>query len=132
MSIAAAIPASKRLGRARNARLGLLLATAVAVVALFRASERRFRPTDATRAAMVETRTALKLYRDRHGGYPSTAEGMGALVKEGFLPSAPVDAWSRLLQYASDGREFELFSYGADGAPGGSGEDADLFSRDLQ
>lgn len=122
---------SKRRSRASNLRLLLVLATLGAVLFLFRSSERRYRPSDATRATLLTVRTGLKLFRERHGAYPTTAEGLCALAGEGLLNRPPIDAWGRALVYRSDGVEFELLSLGADGAPGGMGEDADLAARDL-
>lgn len=121
----------KRRARASNLRLLLILATLGAVLLLFRSAERRYRPSDATRATIISARTGLKLYREKHGAYPTTEQGLRALAKEGLLDRSPIDAWGRALVYRSDGVEFELLSLGADGAPGGVGQDADLAARDL-
>ena len=48
------------------------------------------------------------------------------------ISALPKDPWGNDYQYRcpgeGDGREFEVFSYGADGAPGGEGDDADIFN----
>lgn len=126
-----AIAEPKRPSRASNVRLLLILATVGAMFILLSSAERRYRPSDATRTTLLSARTGLKLYREEHGAYPTTAQGLRALAEAGLLDRAPTDAWGRALVYRSDGVEFELFSLGADGAPGGVGENADLAARDL-
>lgn len=82
---------------------------------------------------------ALDQYRLDTGKYPTTAEGLNALqnstgvqgwdgpyLKKGL----PNDPWSKPYQYQSPGShgDYDLFSYGADGAPGGTGENKDVNS----
>ena len=83
--------------------------------------------------------TALDLYRLDVGRYPSAEEGLAALVD---APAAagrwrgpylsgrtiPVDPWGNPYQYAAPGAhgDFDLLSFGADGRPGGDGDDADI------
>jgi len=73
------------------------------------------------------------------GRYPTTQEGLNALMTnpgiekwEGpYLKKAvPADPWGRPFQYQCPGShgEYDLFSYGRDGAPGGEGEDRDVKS----
>jgi general secretion pathway protein G len=83
---------------------------------------------------------ALEGYRLDAGVYPTTGQGLDALVRvptlppvparwrpDGYLPSVPRDPWNRTYQYACvDGRHFTLRSLGADGEPGGEGEAADV------
>jgi general secretion pathway protein G len=81
---------------------------------------------------------ALDQYRLDTGHYPSTEQGLDALVKQPpnepkwsgpYLRKAvPPDPWGRPYQYRAPGEkgDFDLLSLGRDGAPGGSGEDADL------
>jgi len=75
------------------------------------------------------------------GRYPTTQEGLNALMIntgiekwEGpYLKKAlPNDPWDKPFRYESPGShgEYDLFSYGRDGAPGGEGEDKDLSSWD--
>jgi len=87
--------------------------------------------------------TALDLYRLDNFKYPSTEQGLQALVKQpadptitnypahGYLKSIPIDPWRSPYIYASpgaDGREYDITSYGKDGKPGGEGYDADINS----
>lgn len=85
--------------------------------------------------------SALKLYRLDNRSYPSTEQGLRALVErpsgspaatnwnvEGYLDTLPVDPWANDYLYRSPGETglFDLYSLGADGLPGGEGIDADL------
>ncbi|MDY0307849.1 MAG: type II secretion system major pseudopilin GspG, partial [Desulfovibrionaceae bacterium] len=91
--------------------------------------------TARTQISMLET--GLDAYRLDLGRYPSTEEGLRALVDKNESPSwegpylrkqVPLDPWGREYQYRSPGEHgpFDLFSLGADGALGGEGEDADV------
>jgi len=82
---------------------------------------------------------ALDSYRLDTGHYPSTSEGLNALVTDPgvqgwdgpYLKKAlPNDPWKKPYQYQSPGThgDYDLFSYGADGAPGGEGENRDVAS----
>ncbi len=82
---------------------------------------------------------ALDQFRLDIGRYPTTQEGLNALVVnpgidkwEGpYLKKAlPLDPWDRPYIYQSPGMhgEYDLFSYGRDGSPGGDGEDRDVTS----
>jgi general secretion pathway protein G len=90
--------------------------------------------------------TALDLYRLDNFKYPTTEQGLAALVHqpadatitnyraEGYLPSLPHDPWNNLYVYQSpgpDGRDYEITTYGRDGKPGGEGYDADISSSQL-
>jgi general secretion pathway protein G len=93
--------------------------------------------------------SALKLYKIDTGVYPSTEQGLMALIRKpetapvplrwregGYLDSStvPVDPWNNPYYYTSpsqDGKDFEIVSYGRDGVPGGTGKDADISSSDL-
>jgi general secretion pathway protein G len=87
--------------------------------------------------------TALNLYRLDNFRYPSTTEGLEALVVNPGeasapnwrqqLPRIPVDPWEKPYQYAYPGRhgDFDVFSYGADGQEGGEGTNADIGNWDL-
>ncbi len=107
-----------------------VLAAIVAPRFIERADEAK---VTATKAQMSNIAQALKLYRLHHGHYPSTSEGLQALVQPGpdgkhYLDSVPKDGWGRDFVYLSPGvhGDFDLLSYGADGKPGGSGFDADI------
>lgn len=82
---------------------------------------------------------ALNLYRLDNYKYPTTDQGLNALVnapdsdmrnykKGGYIDRARTDPWQNPYQYIYPGQngEFDLFSYGADGRPGGEGMDADI------
>ena len=84
---------------------------------------------------------AFKLYRLDIGRYPTTEQGIRALVEKptsepvpqnwkagGYLDSIPKDPWGNPYQYANPGThgEIDVFSYGSDGKPGGTGNDADI------
>lgn len=86
---------------------------------------------------------ALKLYKLDNGSYPTTEQGLKALTQKptvapvpnnwktgGYLDKLPQDPWGRDFQYLSPGvkGEVDVFSFGADGAPGGEGADADIGS----
>ncbi len=111
------------------------------------------RPEEAkrTKAAMQiqGIETALKLYRLDNGMYPSTEQGLQALVEApasgklapkwrdgGYLDKGkvPKDPWSNDFAYLSPGTygDFDLFSYGPDGEPGGESENADINNWELE
>lgn len=84
---------------------------------------------------------ALKLYRLDNQRYPSSEQGLSALVTRPTLPPEPPrwkpyldklprDPWGRPYQYLNPGThgEIDVFSFGADGQPGGEGNDADVGS----
>ena len=83
---------------------------------------------------------ALDQYRLDTGHYPTTQQGMAALMEKPanetkwdgpYLKKAvPVDPWGTPYVYKQPGDhgEYDLISYGKDGVPGGTGEDADLGS----
>lgn len=79
-----------------------------------------------TRTTFATVETTLKLYRARHGAYPTTAVGLKGLVSEQLLDEIPKDGWGGQLGFESDGNRFEITSLGADKAPGGTGINADL------
>jgi len=103
------------------------------------------RPNEA-RAAVAKTdiraiASALELYRLDNRTYPTTSQGLGALVRRptsppepsnwvqgGYLPEDPTDPWGNAYLYRSPGdtANFDLISLGADGAIGGTGVDADI------
>ncbi len=83
-------------------------------------------PGEQARDLMVRTARAIERYRSRHRAAPDSLE---RLMPE-YLPEIPVDPWGNRLDYAREGTSgYRLTSWGADGAPGGSGADADLRVR---
>jgi general secretion pathway protein G len=87
--------------------------------------------------------TALNLYRLDNFRYPSTTEGLEALVNNPGeanapnwrqqLPRMPIDPWEQPYQYAYPGQhgDFDVFSFGADRQEGGEGINADIGNWDL-
>ncbi|MCW2100832.1 UNVERIFIED_ORG: general secretion pathway protein G [Pseudomonas psychrophila] len=86
--------------------------------------------------------TALEMYRLDTFNYPSTQQGLEALVTrpsgtplarnwnpQGYLKSLPVDPWGTPYQYLNPGTHsagYDLFSFGADGVQGGEGFATDI------
>jgi general secretion pathway protein G len=97
-------------------------------------------------AAKVDIATimqALKLYKLDNQRYPTTEQGLQALIEKptggpaangwkagGYVEKMPKDPWGNQYQYLAPGikGEIDVFSYGADGQPGGTGDDADIGS----
>ncbi|WP_367279821.1 type II secretion system major pseudopilin GspG [Sphingosinicella sp.] len=84
---------------------------------------------------------AMEMYRIDNMTYPRAEDGLQALVAPpatlarpdryrsgGYLQRLPADPWGNPYQYAFPGTHgrFDIFSFGADGKPGGEGDDADL------
>jgi general secretion pathway protein G len=101
------------------------------------------------RVQIESIETALKLYKLDNGSYPSTEQGLEALVEApsvGQLPRAwrdggylekgrvPKDPWDNEFIYLSPGvnSDFDLISYGADGEPGGEDKDRDVNNWELE
>lgn len=85
--------------------------------------------------------SALELYKLDNGFYPTTDQGLEALISQPSSPPIPKnwknggyikrlrkDPWGRDYQYLNPGNygEFDIFSFGANGQPGGDGLDADI------
>jgi general secretion pathway protein G len=95
---------------------------------------------------MRNVANALDMYRLDNSHYPSTQQGLEALVNrpsgspepsnwnpEGYLDSVPVDPWDNEYQYINLGSsDYDLFSYGADGNQGGEGDAADISVEDIK
>ena len=95
--------------------------------------------TQAEQAQLRGIAQALELYKMDNRRYPSTEQGLNALVEkpsgfpepkgwgpEPYLRKYPLDQWENDYVYSSNGRNFELKSLGADGNDGGEGFDADI------
>ena len=95
----------------------------------------------AARQDIAALMQALKLYRLDSKRYPTTEQGLQALVARpsqapvpdnwktgGYVERLPMDPWGKPYQYLNPGLhgELDVFSYGADGALGGEGFDADI------
>lgn len=111
------------------------------------------RPEEARRikakADIKSIESALKLYKLDNGSYPTTEQGLQALISKpeispvpnrwregGYLEAkeVPKDPWGNPFYYTSpgaDGRDFLIISYGADGESGGTGKNADISSSEL-
>ena len=120
--------------------LGLLI-TLVAPRILGRTDEARRTKAAADIKAIEQ---ALALYKLDNGAFPTTEQGLQALVTrpttgviprrwnpDGYLEKPPIDPWGTPYVYQSDGNAYVLRSFGADGAEGGEGKNADIDSRDL-
>jgi general secretion pathway protein G len=120
--------------------LGLLV-TLVAPKVMGRTEEAKRTKAAADLRAVQQ---ALNLYRLDNGGYPTTDQGLQALVtkpqsgtiprrwnSEGYLEKVQTDPWGHPYIYISNGDHYTLKSFGADGEEGGEGKYADLDSRDL-
>lgn len=99
-----------------------------------------------TRTAKVQIRDfeqALEVYKLDVGRFPSSEEGLEALMRQpGSLVgwngpylrgnNIPLDPWNRAYLYRSPGErsEIDIYSLGADGAQGGEGENADVGNWD--
>ncbi len=93
--------------------------------------------------------TALKLFKLDNGFYPSTEQGLAALIEKpttGQIPTkyrdggyleqkrVPPDPWGNPYIYISPGLngDYDIISYGGDGKEGGEGKDADIESWNIQ
>ncbi|HEV8110009.1 MAG TPA: type II secretion system major pseudopilin GspG [Burkholderiales bacterium] len=100
----------------------------------------------AARQDIASVLQSLKLYRLDNLRYPTTEQGLAALVTRptvpppppnwkpgGYLERLPRDPWGHPYQYLNPGLhgEIDVFSFGADGAAGGEGFDADIGSWNL-
>ncbi|MCF8084188.1 MAG: type II secretion system major pseudopilin GspG [Deltaproteobacteria bacterium] len=111
------------------------------------------RPEEARRmkatVQLESIETALRLYKLDNGSYPSTEQGLQALVEPpqvGEIPRAwreggylekgkvPKDPWGNEYIYLCPGiqGEYDLMSYGADGQPGGEGKNRDVNNWELE
>jgi general secretion pathway protein G len=117
--------------------MGLLISV-VAPTVLNRADEARIQKAQADFKAIE---TALKIYRLDNFVYPTTEQGLEALVevssldpeprnfKEGgYLEELPIDPWGQPYLYLSPGehKNVDIYSLGADGLSGGDGQNADV------
>jgi type II secretion system protein G len=89
-------------------------------------SDSMFTRSDRARLDIKNICNALKLYRAHKGRYPTTQEGLRALVSIQALEQLPKDPWNYEYHYALQGGLPIIWSNGADGAPGGEGNDADI------
>jgi general secretion pathway protein G len=121
-----------------------ILVSLVAPSVLNRVDDARLQKVEAD---FKSIESALSIYHLDNFNYPSTDQGLQALVskpdgqpearnwkKGGYLKEMPMDPWGREYLYLSpgeDGRDFDLYTLGADGVTGGEEQNADLFSGDV-
>jgi general secretion pathway protein G len=98
------------------------------------------------KAEISNIENAMKFYRLDNFNYPSTEQGLDALVNKpadpnvrnwksgGYLDRLPADPWGNPYIYLSPGNqgEIDIYTLGRDGQPGGEGVDADIGNWDLQ
>ncbi len=105
------------------------------------------RPEQARRTkAKVDIRnieSTLALFKTDTGRFPTTSEGFQVLVSDpgikgynsdGYLDKTPIDPWGNKYVYISPGlhnKDYDLESYGKDGEDGGTGDNADIESWNL-
>ena len=90
---------------------------------------------------ILSIQNALDLYKLDNGNYPTTDQGLMALVEKpttnpipdnwkAYLQAVPHDPWNRDYLYLNPGEhsEVDVFTYGADGQPGGKGVNDDIGS----
>jgi len=123
--------------------LGIL--AAIVVPRLLDEPERARRTSAATQIRSFEE--ALGMFRLDNGYYPSTEQGLEALVTQptigriptrykegGYIRRIPNDPWGNPYVFLSPGvhGDYDLLSYGADGQPGGEGDNADIANWNLE
>lgn len=121
--------------------LGLL--TTIVVINVLPSQDRAM--VEKARADIATLGQALEMYRLDNLSYPTSSEGLQALVappaslattaryrQGGYIKKLPDDPWGRPYQYDNPGRQgpgFDLYSLGADGAPGGEDDNADIYAE---
>ena len=113
-----------------------ILATVVTVNVIDRLKEAKVAKA---KADIAELKTALQFYKLDNGHYPSSSEGLQVLTQKtekqpnGYIASLPKDPWGNEYEYTCPGLHgpFDIVSYGADGAQGGEGDNADIESWTL-
>ena len=115
-----------------------LLATLVALTVLPQLGRANAQKAKADIATLDQ---ALELYRLNNLNYPATSDGLGALVTAppsltdptryqagGYIKKLPKDPWGRDYKYENPGKHgtFDIYTLGADGIEGGTGENADI------
>lgn len=107
-----------------------LITAAVAVNVVGRLSEAKIKQA---KSDLHTIENCLDLYKIDKGNYPTTEEGLQAVVSAGKCKAGLKDPWSRDYVYLFPGQvhpdAFDVKSYGADGQPGGEGENADIVNK---
>jgi general secretion pathway protein G len=123
------------------------------ILAMWVAPKIMSRPEEAkqvkARMDIQNLETALKLYKLDNGSYPTTEQGLQALVEKpetgvvppkwkegGYLEKGrvPSDPWGNDFVYLSPGLQgdFDIISYGSDGVPGGENENKDINNWEIE
>lgn len=122
-----------------------ILAALAAPRLIHRADEARVTEAE---VQIMNFETALKMYKMDNGFYPSTEQGLMALISPPMTGKVPenfrdggylgkkrleADPWGNEYIYISPGMqgEYDIISYGADGRPGGEGYNADIINSDI-
>lgn len=118
----------------------ILSILAITVVPQFLDAPDKARVTRA-QADIKNLQTSLSMYKLDNFNYPSTAQGLQALVQKpsgspeaknwkpgGYVEKLPNDPWGNSYQYLNPGNRaaIDVYSFGADGQPGGEGFNADI------
>lgn len=81
-------------------------------------------------AVLDKAHAAIEIHKLAEGRYPTTEEGLAHLVKVGYLKEVPTDRWGHPINYryptSRSGVNYELWSFGADGTEGGTGDNRDI------
>lgn len=120
-----------------------LLATIVAINVIPATDKAR---VEKAKADVATIEQALDQYRLDNLNYPSGTEGLQALLsppatlaqparyrRGGYIKKLPADPWGRPYSYSVPGKKgpFDIYSLGADGQPGGEGDNADIYSSEI-
>jgi general secretion pathway protein G len=108
------------------------LVTAIVAINVLPAQDKA--RTEKARADIAGLENALQLYRLNTGRFPTTDEGLEALLAseqggESYIRRLPKDPWGRDYLYVVPGQQggaYDLYSLGADAKEGGEGSDADV------
>lgn len=120
-----------------------ILAGLVAMVAPNIIGEAGAARVKTAKAEMSNISQALDMYKLDNFTYPSTAQGLEALVSKpsgspepknykanGYMKKLPIDPWGNPYIYSSKQGQFEIISLGSDGEEGGSDDATDISSKD--
>ncbi|MCZ6628104.1 MAG: type II secretion system major pseudopilin GspG [SAR324 cluster bacterium] len=123
----------------------IILALIAGIVGTQLLGEAEKAKSNTTKIQMKSLEAALDLYRLHNSTYPTTEQGLGALITKpevGRIPrdwqgpylnsnSVPGDGWKNPFVFESDGKSFAIKSLGADATEGGTDLDADISNKDL-
>jgi len=102
---------------------------------------------DTTKIVMRQLTSQLKAFKRDCNRYPTTSQGLDALEQKpgdakcpNYQPGGyfdedsglPEDGWGQPFEYESDGRKFDIISFGSDNEEGGEEFDADIHSKDFK